>query len=109
MRKRGRASIHQKSQTRAEEKGNNTPKYSYRRKKKVSRSSGIQGLVQKRIRVWIHKNSRPRAEEERSIKVLNYFESRAEENSDYEIHQKILHLAWNEGRISGIIIVENLE
>ena len=52
----------------------------------------------------------PRAEEERNIKVLNYFESRAEENSNYEIHQeKFLNLTRNRGRISGIIIVENLE
>ena len=65
--------------------------------------------MRKRIRVWIHENSRPRVEEEKSIKVLNYFESWAEENSDYEIHQKILNLAWNEGRTSGIIVVENLE
>ena len=71
------------------------------------------------------KNSKPRAEEgqsinsskilnlvrkkKRNIKVLIYFESRAEENSKYKIHQKILKLARNKGGISGIIIVENLE
>ena len=65
--------------------------------------------MRKRTRVLIHLNSKSRAEEERSIKVLNYFESRAEENSDYEIHQKILNLTRNTGRISGIIVMKNLE
>ena len=55
-------------------------------KKKVIRSPRTPGLVRKRIKVLIHDNSRPRAEEERSIKILNYFESRAKENSNYEIH-----------------------
>ena len=55
------------------------------------------------------KNSKPRAEEDKNIKVLNYFESRAEENSNYQVHQKILNLARNKDKISGIIVVKNLE
>ena len=55
------------------------------------------------------KNSKPHVKEERNIKVLNYFESQAEENSNYKVHQKILNLAWNKGGISGIIVVKNLE
>ena len=55
------------------------------------------------------KNPKPREEEERNVKVLNHFESRAEENSNYEVHQKILNLTWNKGRISGIIVAKNLE
>ena len=78
-------------------------------KKEVTRSPRTLGLVWKRIRVLIHENSKPRAKDERNIKVLNYFKSPTEENLNYEIHQKILNLTWNEGRISGIIVVKNLE
>ena len=52
---------------------------------------------------------KPRAEEEMNIKILNYFESRAEENSNCKVSQKILNLARNRGRISSIIVLENLE
>ena len=55
------------------------------------------------------KNSKPRAEEERNIKVLNYFESQAEENSNCKVHQEILNLARNQDRIPSIIVIENLE
>ena len=55
------------------------------------------------------KNSKPRAKEEMNIKILNYFESRAEENSNCKVHQKILNLARNRGGLSGIIVMENLE
>ena len=55
------------------------------------------------------KNSKPRAEEEKNIKVLNYLKSWAEENSNYEVHQKILNLVRNKGRIICIIVVKNLE
>ena len=50
-----------------------------------------------------------RAKKERNIKVLNYFESQAKENSNYKVHQKILNLARNRGGISGIIVMEKLE
>ena len=63
----------------------------------------------RKIRILIDENSKPCAEEERNIKVLNYFESRAKENSNYKVHQKILNIARNRGRISGIIVVKNLE
>ena len=54
------------------------------------------------------KNSESRAEEKSNI-FSNYLESRAEENLNYEVHQKILKVASNKGRISGIIVVKNLE
>ena len=81
----------------------------------------------------IVKNSKPRAKEGQSInssKIPNLvrkrkgislqtscgkgkehqsFESRAEKNSNCKIHQKVLNLARNKGKIPGIIVVENLE
>ena len=53
--------------------------------------------------------SKPRAEEGRNISVFERFESRAEEYANHKIHQKILNLARNKGRIPGIIVVEKLE
>ena len=77
-------------------------------KKEVTRSPRTLGLIRKRIRVLTHENSKPCTKEKRNV-FSNYLESRAEENSNYEVHQKILNLTWNEGRISGIIVVKNLE
>ena len=56
------------------------------------------------VEISLLKNPKPCAKEGK-----NSFKSRAEENSKYKIHQKILNLARNKGRISGIIVIENLE
>ena len=78
-------------------------------KKKVTRSPRTLGLVRKRIEVLINAISKPRAKEERNIKVLELLQIRVKENSNFKVHQKILNPARNKGRISGIIIVKNLE
>ena len=80
-----------------------------RKSEEVKRSSRTINLGWTRIKVLIHEISKPRVEEERNIKVLNYFDYRVEENLNHKIHQKILNLAWNRGKISGIIVMENLE
>ena len=102
IRKRDRASIHQESQTSCER----GKEYHFESRAEEKRSYKTT------------KNSRPRAkedqsilihEEKKNIKIIDYLESRAKKNSNYKVHQKILNPARNRGRISGIIVVENLE
>ena len=77
-------------------------------KKEVTRSPKTLGLVRKRIKVVIHQKIRTSCWRGKEY-LLNYLESRVKENSNYKVHQKILNLARNRDRISGIIIMIHLE
>ena len=54
------------------------------------------------------KNSKPHAKEGKNIKP-QLLRISGEKEFNVQVHQKILNLARNSGRISGIIVVENLE
>ena len=80
-----------------------------RKRREVIKSLRTLNFVWKRGRALIHKEFQTSCGRRREYQVLNYFGSRAEENSNCKVHQKILNLARNRGRISGIIVMENLE
>ena len=58
----------------------------------------------RKVKYQFLKNPKPCAKERK-----NSFKSRAEKNSKYKIHQKILNLVRNKCKILGIIAVKNLE
>ena len=59
----------------------------------VTRSSRTLNLVRKKVRVSFSlENPKPRAEEEGNIKVLNYFEPRAEEDKSINKSRSTLNL-----------------
>ena len=106
--KKGKTSIHQESQALCGKGREYYSKVACKRRKSQDHQE-LQASCGRGSEYWFTKIPNLVRKRKGTSKLSNYFESQAEENSNCKVHQKILNLAWNEGRISGIIVMENLE